>query len=205
MRHFPDKIVVATRNRSKVRELQELAKELPIRFLTLADFEGAPDVIEDGLTFEENALKKAREIFKFTKLPSLADDSGLCVNALDGRPGVLSARYVGENAPDETRYLKILEELKNVPEEARNAKFVCVLALVFESGEELLIRGECEGKISTTPVGSNGFGYDPVFFYEPLGMTFGQMDKDSKNEVSHRGRAMKTLIDKLKLIQSGDY
>lgn len=205
MRHFPDKIVVATRNRSKVRELQELAKELPIRFLTLADFEGAPDVIEDGLTFEENALKKAREIFKFTKLPSLADDSGLCVNALDGRPGVLSARYAGENAPDETRYLKILEELKNVPEEARNAKFVCVLALVFESGEELLIRGECEGKISTTPVGSNGFGYDPVFFYEPLGMTFGQMDKDSKNEVSHRGRAMKTLIDKLKLIQSGDY
>lgn len=194
--------MVATRNRGKVREVAELASGLPIEFLTLADFEDAPDVIEDGLTFEDNALKKAREVFHHTNTATFADDSGLCVDALDGRPGVLSARYAGADVPDDMRYMKILEEMEGVPHELRTAKFVCVLALVTQKGEELLFRGECPGRITTRPIGSNGFGYDPVFLYEPTGLTFGQMDKAAKNAVSHRGKAMKLLIEELKS-QSG--
>ncbi len=191
--------MVATRNRGKVREVAELASGLPIEFLTLADFEDVPDVVEDGLTFEDNALKKAREVFHHTHTATLADDSGLCVDALDGRPGVLSARYAGDDVPDYMRYMKILDEMEGVPHELRTAKFVCVLALITEDGEELLFRGECPGTITTRPIGSNGFGYDPIFLYEPTRLTFGQMDKAAKNAVSHRGTAMKLLIEELSI------
>lgn len=197
MKKFPEKIVVATRNRGKARELEQLAKGLPVKFITLEDFEGVPDVIEDGHTFEENALKKARQIFLYTKVATLADDSGLCVDALDGRPGVLSARYAGSDVPDNIRYMKILEELKETPQGSRTARFVCVLALVTGYSEEQLFRGECEGKITTDPRGSNGFGYDPVFLYEPTGLTFAQMDNVEKNAVSHRGKAMKLFVEEL--------
>ncbi len=198
MKRMPDKIVVATKNAGKMKEIDELAQGLPIEFLNLNDFEGTPEVIEDGLTFEENALKKARETFTHTGIPSLADDSGLCVDALNGRPGVFSARYSGADVPDSARYMKILEELNGVAYEQRGAKFVCVLALVAADGDELVIRGECSGKIINEPRGSNGFGYDPIFFYEPSGLTFAQMSKDEKNLVSHRSNAMKKLFQELR-------
>ena len=198
MKYLPEKIVVATRNQGKVRELYELAQGLPIQFLTLNDFQGMPDVVEDGLTFEENALKKARETFAYTGIPSLADDSGLCVDALNGRPGVLSARYSGDDVPDSARYLRILEEMNGVGYEQRGAKFVCVLALVAEDGDEIVIRGECSGKITNEPRGSNGFGYDPIFFHEPSGLTFAEMSNIKKNSVSHRANAMKKLFHELR-------
>ena len=198
MKHIPEKIVVATRNQGKVRELAELSRGLPITFLNLNDFAGIPDVTEDGLTFEENALKKARETFAHTGIPSLADDSGLCVDALDGRPGVFSARYSGDDVSDTDRYLKILEELKGVDDDQRGAKFVCVLALVSGRGDETVIRGECAGRIIHEPRGSNGFGYDPIFLYEPSGVTFAEMTKDEKNLVSHRADAMKKLFQELR-------
>lgn len=198
MKHVPEKIVVATRNTGKVRELAELAEGLPITFLNLNDFAGIPDVTEDGLTFEANALKKARETFACTGIPSLADDSGLCVDALDGRPGVFSARYSGDDVSDTDRYMKILEELEGVDDEARGAKFVCVLALVSGPGDETVIRGECTGRIIDEPRGYNGFGYDPIFLYEPSGVTFAEMTPDEKNIVSHRADAMKKLFQELK-------
>ncbi len=198
MKHLPEKIVVATRNQGKVRELSELAHGLPIQFLTLNDFEGMPDVTEDGLTFEENALKKARETFAHTGIPSLADDSGLCVDALNGRPGVFSARYSGDDVPDSARYMKILDELNGVGFDERGAKFVCVLALVVEDGDEIVIRGECSGKIINEPRGSNGFGYDPIFLHELSGLTFAQMSNIEKNLVSHRSNAMKKLFQELR-------
>lgn len=198
MIHLPEKIVVATRNQGKVRELSELAHGLPIQFLTLNDFEGMPDVTEDGLTFEENALKKARETFAHTGIPSLADDSGLCVDALNGRPGVFSARYSGDDVPDSARYMKILDELNGVGFDERGAKFVCVLALVVEDGDEIVIRGECSGKIINEPRGSNGFGYDPIFLHELSGLTFAQMSNIEKNLVSHRSNAMKKLFQELR-------
>ena len=198
MKRVPEKIVVATRNAGKVRELAELAQGLPITFLNLNDFTGIPDVTEDGLTFEENALKKARETFACTGIPSLADDSGLCVDALDGRPGVFSARYSGDDVSDTDRYMKILEELEGVDDVARGAKFVCVLALVSGPDDETVFRGECAGRIIAEPRGYNGFGYDPIFLYEPSGVTFAEMTADEKNLVSHRADAMKKLFQELK-------
>lgn len=184
-------IVVATQNSGKIIELRELVRELPITFLSLTDFNAVPEIIEDGETFEENAVKKARLTSSWTGLAALADDSGLCIDALDGRPGVFSARYAGENASDEERFQKILEEMRDVPEEYRSARFVCVLALAAPSGKVALFRGDCEGRITTEPRGSSGFGYDPIFYFERCGHTFGEMDKRSKNRVSHRGRALR--------------
>lgn len=202
MRMLPVKIVVATRNAGKVRELEQLTKGIHIEFVSLSEFEGIPDVVEDGLTFEENALKKARETFRHTGIPSMADDSGLCVDALEGRPGVLSARYAGPDVPDDVRYLKILDELSGIPMDRRGAKFVCVLALVAADGDEITFTGECSGTITTEPRGSSGFGYDPIFFYPPAGLTFGQMEKAAKNLVSHRADAMKKLLEELKRLNS---
>lgn len=184
------KILIATTNTGKVREISDLVKGLPIEFVSLADFPDVPEVVEDGATFEENALKKARFVSAATGLPTLADDSGLCVDALDGRPGVHSARYAGPQSSDQDKYMKIIEEMNGVPDYLRSARFVCVLALVLPSGEEHLFRGVCEGRITHEPVGAGGFGYDPIFFYEEAGHAFGEMPREKKNEVSHRGRAL---------------
>ncbi len=184
------KILIATTNTGKVREISDLVKGLPIEFVSLADFPDVPEVVEDGATFEENALKKARFVSAATGLPTLADDSGLCVDALDGRPGVHSARYAGPQSSDQDKYMKIIEEMNGVPDYLRSARFVCVLALVLPSGEEHLFRGVCEGRITHEPVGAGGFGYDPIFFYEEAGRAFGEMPREKKNEVSHRGRAL---------------
>jgi XTP/dITP diphosphohydrolase len=198
MKHIPSKILIATANRGKVKEIQDLVRDLPIEFLSLADLDGYPEVVEDGSTFEENALKKARALASATNLVSIADDSGLCVDALGGRPGVLSARYAGEGASDEDKCKLILEEMRDVPDWKRSARFVCVLALVTPDGEEKIFRGACEGRIIRELRGESGFGYDPIFFYQEAGLTFAEMDREAKNEVSHRGRALRAFSEFLK-------
>ena len=198
MRRIPDKVLIATTNQGKVQEIRNLVKGLPALFLSLSEVPGIPEVVEDGATFEENALKKARMMAYSTGMVTLADDSGLCVDALDGRPGVHSARYAGDNASDEEKYLRVLEEMADVPDPARSARFVCAVALVAPDGEENLFRGVCEGRITREPQGSSGFGYDPIFYFEEAGCTFAQMDQESKNRVSHRGRALRQFAEFLR-------
>jgi XTP/dITP diphosphohydrolase len=191
MRSVPRRILLATRNQGKVEEIRRLVRDLPVELLSLGDVDRAPEVLEDRDTFEENALKKAREIAYATELTTLADDSGLCVDALGGRPGIVSARYAGATASDEEKCARILEEMSDVPDDRRSARFVCVLALVSPQGEERLFRGECQGRITRELRGIGGFGYDPIFSYEDSGQTFAEMDRESKNAVSHRGRALR--------------
>lgn len=195
MKSLPGRIVIATRNRGKVSEIRDLVAGLPVQFLSLEDVPDVPDVIEDGRTFEENALKKARAVAHATGITAIADDSGLSVDALDGRPGVLSARYGGEAASDEEKCLRILEELRDVPDRERTGRFVCALALVEPGGEERLFVESCEGLIIKELRGAQGFGYDPIFLYEPAGLTFAEMDRETKNQVSHRGRALRRLAE----------
>lgn len=204
MQNIPTKILLATTNQGKVREIQDLVKTLPIEFVSLADLEPVPEVVEDGKTFEANALKKARAIAASTGMATLADDSGLCVDALDGRPGVLSARYGGENSTDERKCLGILEEMQDIPDERRSARFVCVLALVLLTGEEQIFRGVSEGNITREIQGKLGFGYDPIFYFEKAGCTFAQMDRQDKNKVSHRGRALREFASYLEGLRKSD-
>jgi XTP/dITP diphosphohydrolase len=185
-------LLIATTNAGKLAEIEAALKELPVRILSLKDFPAAPEVVEDGATYEENALKKARTIAAFSGLPTLADDSGLEVNALGGAPGIYSARYSGDDADDARNNRKLLDELAGLPEERRGARFVCVLALSAPQGE-WLFRAECPGRIAFAPRGANGFGYDPLFLYAPLGRTFGQLDRETKSRVSHRGLALQKL------------
>lgn len=203
MKSLPPRIVLATRNQGKVKEIGDLARDLPVEFLSLSDVVPIIDVVEDGATFEENALKKAREVARATGLTSLADDSGLCIDALDGRPGVHSARYAGEAATDEEKCARVLNEMADVPDDRRSAHFVCILALVTPEGEESLFEGRCTGRITREPHGAAGFGYDPIFFHEESGLTFAQMDRDSKNAVSHRGRSLKKLASYLRALAEG--
>jgi XTP/dITP diphosphohydrolase len=191
----PDKIVLATRNTGKFVEIAKLLYGTDVDLLSLADFPEVPDIIEDGDTFEENALKKARFVANALSLPALADDSGLCVDALSGRPGVMSARYAGPNSDDRLRYIKVLDEMRGIEDPLRTARFVCVLALVTPEGAERIFRGVCEGTILKEPRGNGGFGYDPIFYFESHAMSFGEMDLDTKNLVSHRGRALNLFSD----------
>ncbi len=191
MKNAPAKILVATRNNGKINEIRAILQNISIELLSLNSFPELPDVVEDGETFEENALKKARVMALATGIAALADDSGLCVDALNGRPGVLSARYAGEGASDEEKCARILEEMKDVPDVSRTARFICVLALIAPNGYEKLFKGACEGKIIREMRGSGGFGYDPIFYYPGSGLTFAEMDREAKNRVSHRGRALR--------------
>ncbi len=186
-------IIIATRNQGKLSEVEEFLVGLGIRLVSLRDYPFLPDIVEDGLTFTENALKKARAVFQATGMSVLADDSGLCVDALEGRPGVFSARYAGIGASDEENCKKLLEEMKGVPDGMRSARFVCALAFVDSKGQEKIFEGSCFGKITKTPVGGNGFGYDPIFYFEPLNTTFAQIDSAAKSIVSHRGKALRQL------------
>jgi len=191
MNSIPQKILIATTNEGKVREIRDLVRTLPVEFLSLADLDNVPEVVEDGLTFEANALKKAGVISRATGLVTLADDSGLRVDALDGRPGVYSARYGGDHATDPEKCAKILEEMAMVPDELRTARFVCALAMVTPAGEKKLFLGVCEGRIIRDQRGARGFGYDPIFYNDQAGCTFAELDTESKNRVSHRGRALR--------------
>ncbi|MCK4984179.1 MAG: XTP/dITP diphosphatase [Desulfobacterales bacterium] len=173
-------------------EIQELLTGFPIEIKSLADFGPIPEVAEDGETFDENAYKKASFTAKILGIPALADDSGLMVEALGGAPGVLSARYAGENATDAQRVAKLLKEMKD--QTHRKAAFECVISIAVPSGPALTYEARCEGLIAEQPVGQNGFGYDPIFFYPPLNKTFGQMTIAEKSQVSHRGKALQELI-----------
>lgn len=194
------KILVATRNRGKVREFRYLLGCLRIQVVGLADLSIDKDYEESGATFAENACMKAKLYSLETAIPVLADDSGLEVEALDGRPGIYSARYAGEGASDSDRIEKLLSELKNHPG-SREARFVCALALA-QNGQLLLeAEGECRGLVSEEPRGSNGFGYDPIFFFPELGKTYAELTKEEKNRYSHRANAIKALLDKLGKIE----
>ena len=191
-------LVIASGNPGKITEIQELLAGFPIEIKSLNDFVPIPEVQEDGETFDENAYKKASFTSKILGIPALADDSGLVVEALGGAPGVLSARYAGENATDEQRVAKLLKEMKG--QINRNAAFVCVLSIAVPSGPALTYEARCEGLIAEQPSGQNGFGYDPIFFYPPLNKTFGQMTIAEKSQVSHRGKALNELkqeVDKV--------
>ncbi|HOJ62474.1 MAG TPA: RdgB/HAM1 family non-canonical purine NTP pyrophosphatase [bacterium] len=189
-------LLLATRNLKKQKELQDLAAGLDWRILTLRDFPGCPEIIEDGNTFLQNATKKAVEISRHTGQLTLADDSGLEVEALGNAPGVYSARYArGEGSTDEENLRRVLMELGDTPEVRRAARFVCA-AVIARGGEVCFstVRS-VEGRITSAPRGTNGFGYDPIFYYPPFGQTFAEIDTARKHSVSHRGQAMKAVIE----------
>ncbi len=188
-------IVLATTNKGKKKEIQALLKGFPIEIKTLGDFGPIPEVIEDGETFDDNAYKKASFTAKILGYPTIADDSGLCVEALDGAPGVYSARYAGENATDQENVDKMLDALKD--KDNRNAAFKCVISIAVPTGAALTYEGECKGILTHEPVGENGFGYDPLFFYPDLDKTFAQSTIEEKAHVSHRGKALKQVINEM--------
>jgi XTP/dITP diphosphohydrolase len=192
-------IVLATNNKHKVGEIRGILSDLAVRIMTLDDFPGAPQVEETGKTLEENAILKAETIFAFTGLPSLADDSGLEVDALQGAPGVFSSRFAGEHCSFQDNNRKLLRMMTDVPWEKRGAKFVCVVALAKDSNRILTVKGEIRGFIGLEEQGDQGFGYDPVFYLPELNKTFAQLSLNEKNKISHRavafGRA-KDLIEK---------
>ncbi len=191
-------VVLATANQDKRCELLRLWDDESWEILTLQDFPDMHNMIEDGETFEANAIKKACEVSLHTGLLALADDSGLKVDALNGAPGVYSARYSGENATYQSNINKLLHRLQGVPVEERTARFVCCMALV--RGEDILavVKGRCEGYILEDSVGTEGFGYDPVFVYPSMNRTFAEMSYQEKNQVSHRGQALKKIESILK-------
>ncbi|HEX6726482.1 MAG TPA: XTP/dITP diphosphatase [Nitrospira sp.] len=198
-----EEILLATRNPDKVRELAALLGDLGIRIRTLADFPTAPEVEEDGTTCEANAIKKAREIALATDLPSVADDTGLEVDALGGRPGVFAARYAGEDASYEDNCRKLLKELAGVPPARRTARFLTVAALAMPGGHARVATGTLVGVIAERCVGSQGFGYDSVFFLPELGRTLAELTAEEKNRISHRAKAFRAMADILRPLAAG--
>ena len=195
------KMVLASKNPKKMKEKNEILSGMGVEVCLQSDVGIDIDVEETGTTFEENSLLKARAVMEASGLPAIADDSGLCVDALNGAPGVYSARYGGEGLDDTGRY-KLL--LANMPRgAARTAKFVSVITCCFPGGEVLTARGECPGTIAFAPMGEGGFGYDPVFFVPELKKTFSQMTADEKNAISHRGTALKLFREQLERYLSG--
>lgn len=193
------KLILASNNKKKIKELKEILNELPIEIKSLSDENIDIEVEEDGSTFEENAKKKAKEIYEFLinrgekDFLVLADDSGLTVDYLNGEPGIYSARYAGVHGNDAKNNEKLLENLKGVEKENRGAKFICQLAMFTDNGEYYKVTGEVRGSIIEELNGEGGFGYDPLFFYEPLNKTFAELKPEEKNTISHRGNALKEL------------
>jgi len=193
------RMIVATNNRGKLEEIEQIAAGHDVELVTLKDAGIKIDVEENGSTFEENALIKARAVYELTKTPVLADDSGLCVDALFGAPGIFTSRYSGENATDDTNIDKILSVMRDVPEGKRSARFVCAIAYIDENGSEYVYRGTCEGEITFERRGRDGMGYDPIFYYPPFGCTFAECPYEKKNSVSHRNAALKKFFDEFKI------
>jgi XTP/dITP diphosphohydrolase len=199
------RLVLATRNKAKLAELTRIlaAARVPASLADLGEFPGAPDVAETGATFAENALLKARALAQFTGLPAVADDSGLCVDSLNGMPGVLSARWAGRHGDDEANLRLVLAQVADVPDSSRGAHFACAAALVLPSGDEHVREGTVRGMLTREPRGSGGFGYDPVFVPDPAelgpqsqalaGLTTAEMTPQAKDAISHRGRAFRAL------------
>ncbi len=191
------KAVIATKNKGKLRELQELLADFGLEILPLDEFEDIGEIVEDGTTFFENAMKKAKTVSEKTGLLAIADDSGLEVDALEGRPGIYSARYAGENSSDEKNNEKLLSELKEIPEGQRGAQFRCVMVAYRPDGKWVTAEGICRGSIALAPQGDQGFGYDPIFIPEGEECTMAQMSREEKNKISHRGKALQELRKKI--------
>lgn len=186
-------IVLASTNEGKIREIKSLLSDTGLDIRSLKDYSGIPDIDEDGETFFDNALKKAKTIADFIGETVLADDSGLTVDCLDGKPGVYSARFAGEHASDEANIRKLLEQLQGVPAEKRGASFRCTLVLYFPEGRLETFEGSLHGQITQEPIGEGGFGYDPVFLLPDKGLTVAQLSHDEKNTISHRAVAVNQL------------
>nr|WP_041285382.1 XTP/dITP diphosphatase [Desulfoscipio gibsoniae] len=191
-------MILATRNEGKVRELQQLLLGTDFKVESLACYPDVPEVVEDGDTFKANAVKKAREVAVALGRTTLADDSGLVVDYLDGAPGVHSARFAGPGHDDAANNRKLLQLLNDVPQQKRTARFCCVVAVATPDGQVATTQGSCEGIIIDEPRGENGFGYDPLFLVPQYGKTFAELDSAIKNAISHRGRALQKVRDILK-------
>lgn len=188
-----EKIVIASQNKHKIVEINSVLKDFGMEGISLADIEPDLDIVEDGKTFEENSYIKAKAVMEKLNCIALADDSGLEVDALNGRPGIYSARFAGENASDDDNNKKLLKELENISEKDRSARYVCVITMVFPSGEKIVARGIVEGRISLEKSGNEGFGYDPYFIPNGYDKTFGNFSLEEKNQISHRANALKEL------------
>lgn len=191
-------LVIATKNKGKIKEFKEILQGLPFEVLSLVDFPQCPEIIETGTTFQENAMIKAEALRDYTAHTVLADDSGLEVDYLEGKPGVYSARFAGEGASDEENNQKLLGLLKDVPWEQRGAQFTCVIAISRPHKETVVVQGSCRGIITREPRGNLGFGYDPLFLVPEYEKTFSQLGPEIKNNISHRGNAMKEAAGVLK-------
>jgi XTP/dITP diphosphohydrolase len=188
-------LVLATTNKGKTREIRDLLKDFSLDIKDLTDFGPIPPVIEDGATFDDNAYKKAAFTARVLGYPAMADDSGLCVDALDGAPGVRSARYAGDQATDADNVARLLADLEH--HDNRKAAFECVISIAVPTGAALTYEGRCEGIITKEPAGDNGFGYDPLFFFPAFGKTFAQVPMDQKAQVSHRGIALQQVAEEM--------
>jgi XTP/dITP diphosphohydrolase len=197
-------IIIATKNKGKAKEFEQMFAKRGFKVLTLLDFPGLADVEETGSTFEENAILKAEAISKELGKMVIADDSGLVVDALDGRPGVYSARYAGGEKNDEANIDKVLSELEGVPDDKRTARFYCALAIAAPGKETVTVSGKCEGKILRARRGTNGFGYDPIFFSLEAGRSMAELSAEEKNQISHRAKALKKLDEELDAILEKD-
>ncbi|MFP5114445.1 XTP/dITP diphosphatase [Bacillaceae bacterium C204] len=186
-------VIIATKNPGKAREFEHIFSSRGITVLTLLDFPEIPEVDETGTTFEENAALKAEAVSKALGKMVIGDDSGLIVDALEGRPGIYSARYAGEPKNDDNNTDKVLSELEEAPEEKRSARFYCALAVAVPGQETITVSGTCEGRILEERRGSNGFGYDPVFYVPEKGLAMAELSSDEKNKISHRANALKKL------------
>ncbi len=191
-------LFLATRNEGKIREIEELLKDCKISLTSLRDYPDAPEVVENGVAYRDNALKKARFFTGWMGKLTVADDSGLEVDHLEGKPGVFSARYAGDGGDDRENNRKLLRELRGIPLEKRGAVFRCVMALVTPRGDEEVVEGECRGQIALEERGERGFGYDPIFVIPRYGKTVAELSIAEKNRVSHRGKALRKLKNVLK-------
>ena len=193
------RVVLASKNRHKLEEISKITEKFGIELVLQSELGIDLDVEETGTTFEENSYIKAEAVMKATGLPALADDSGIAVDALNGEPGIYSARYgFDESLDDWGRLELLLKNTEHVPDGQRQAQFVCVITMVTPEGQVIQARGEIHGELTREPYGENGFGYDPIFYYPPLGMTTAQLPPEVKNEVSHRGNALKLFYEKMK-------
>ena len=193
------KVVLASKNKHKLVEISKITEKFGIELVLQSELGVDIDVEETGTTFEENSFLKAEAVMKATGLPALADDSGIAVDALNGEPGVYSARYGFDDTLDDWgRVYLLLKNTEHVPDEQRQAQFVCVITMVTPQGQTIQARGEVHGFLTREPRGENGFGYDPIFYYPPLGMTTAELSPEQKNEISHRANALKLFYDKMK-------
>ncbi len=193
-----NKVVVATKNKGKLKEIKQILAPMGFNVISMEEANIDMDIDETGDSFEENAMLKASAVHKLTGAIVIADDSGLETDALNGAPGIYSARYSGANASDDKNNEKLLIQLKDIPDEKRTARFVCAIAVVFDENRKFTVKGTVDGIINRAPAGENGFGYDPLFYIPQYGKTVAQLSSEEKNKISHRGKALEKMVVKLK-------